>query len=95
MGVYYSIVCDELKQVIYPEEINNLSPKEYHIAEPDSPFGQIIINFLNDKWSGKNIRLTDDTNSLHEEYLSVTLQAIEAYNSKYETRHKFTPIGGE
>lgn len=96
MGIYYKVACDDLKESICPGNINDLGIKSGAIANPNHPFGAVVIFAMTYRWSRKKVRLITDTGYGEDEYYTytdVTEQILNEYNEMYGTLLRFT--GGE
>ncbi len=94
MSAYYQIVCDELKERIDPGEINDRGVKEFAIAHPEHPFGQIVVFAMLRRWKGKTVRIVDDRGNdpAYYDYSDVTESVLREYNDRYGSGHKFTSM---
>jgi hypothetical protein len=100
MGVYYKVVCDELKETISPGRINDLGVKAHAIAYPTHPFGPLVVFTLLTRWTARTCRIISDEQ--HEdiyygdEYKDITEKMIGEYNKEYDKHEplKFTKPGG-
>ena len=87
MGVYYCVSCDELKEMIYPGDINGLGVKQGAIGNLEHPIGAVTIFAMCSRWRNKKIRLANDSGDDpgYDHYTNVTKEILEEYNKMYKT----------
>lgn len=85
MGVYYTAVCDEKRELIEPGDINDLGIKRYAIGCPTHPFGAILVHALVSRWSGCKARIVGDFCDEGEaSYADVTAEVLKSYVETYK-----------
>ncbi len=92
MGLYYQLVCDELKERIDPGNINDLGIKASAIAAPEHPLGSVAVFAMLKRWGDKPVRLVNDESDdpAYWEYQNVTKNVLQDYNACYDTNLQFT-----
>jgi len=89
MGVYYKLVCDEVKESIDPGSINNLGNKAGAIANLEHPLGAVAMLTLIHRWRDP-VRLISDEEDAYFDYTDITKEALKMYNFAYNTQLRFT-----
>lgn len=86
MGIYYKIVCDDLKQ-----QLNTIgSPKFPAIAHPYGNFSSLVLFALGTIWNGYSIRMANDMcDDYYEKYEDVTEKVFENWKKTFKCSEEF------
>ena len=81
MGIYYSAVCDELRERLHPHDTGEaMGAKRHEITLPGHAFPRLLVCLMLDRWRGKAVRIVSDQEADYDdvcEYRRVSVAQCE------------------
>ena len=92
MAAYWRVVCDEQRERIDPDDINEGGVQGSCLAEPPSRLGTLLVFALKTRWDSARLVCDQSDDPAYTDYRNVTEQLIQDYNELHEPILRYTGI---
>lgn len=90
MSVYWTLVCDERKELVSPYALDGQGAKGIELTAPWSRFGALALRCMMNRWVGARVRFAQEFGG--DGYKDVSFEVIADFNHHHGDDPAYPPI---